>query len=145
MGMDPEAKLVYGYAFGGDEDSDGWQIEEAGEYGEWEPDWMGDDDVATAAEARLLASVGFTETDYKVARAGGARCDAEAGTAGVAAARRLRMMAANRDQVVAKLNQATTQIENGKDATQATTEFIAECRKSGSAVLGEFADRLEGK
>ena len=64
MGMDPEGRLVYGYALGGDEDSDGWLIEEASEYGEWEPDWMGDDDLISAAEQRLLASVGLTETDY---------------------------------------------------------------------------------
>lgn len=66
MGMDPEAKLVYGYALGGDEDSDGWLIAEAGEYGQWEPDWIGDHGVVDAAKKRLLASVGFTETDYKV-------------------------------------------------------------------------------
>lgn len=54
-------------------------------------------------------------------------------------------MAANRDQVVAKLNQATTQITNGKDATKSTAELVKELRASGSAVLDEFADRLEGK
>lgn len=52
---------------------------------------------------------------------------------------------ANRDQVMAKLNQAAIQIKNGKDASKTSAEFIAECRKSGSAVLVEFADRLEGK
>lgn len=78
MGMDPEAKLVYGYALGGDEDSEGWQIVEAGEYGEWEPDWAGDDDVMDAAEKRLLASVGFTETDYKIDGYHDRKRDAEA-------------------------------------------------------------------
>lgn len=64
MGMQSKARLVYGYALGGDEDSEGWQIAEASEYGEWEPDWRGDDGVITAAKDRLLASVGFTETDW---------------------------------------------------------------------------------
>lgn len=65
MGMDPRARLVYGYALGGDADGEGWLIGEAGEYGEWEPDWIGEDDIISAAEKRLMASVGFTETDYK--------------------------------------------------------------------------------
>lgn len=65
MGMSSRARLVYGYALGGNEDGEGWLVEEANEYGEWEPDWMGDDDLISAAEQRLLASVGFTETDYK--------------------------------------------------------------------------------
>ena len=65
MGMDPRGRLVYGYALGGDENDEGWLIEEASEYGEWEPDWMGDNDLISAAEKRLLASVGFAETDYK--------------------------------------------------------------------------------
>jgi hypothetical protein len=53
-------------------------------------------------------------------------------------------MADNTEQVRAKLNQASTQVKNGKDATKATQEFVAECRKAGGA-LAEFADRLEGK
>lgn len=65
MGMDSKARLVYGYALGGDEDDEGWAISEASEYGEWEPDWMGDDDVISAAETKLLESVGFTETDWE--------------------------------------------------------------------------------
>jgi hypothetical protein len=51
-------------------------------------------------------------------------------------------MADNREQVRAKLNQATTQIKNGKDATKSTQEFVEECRRAGGA-LAEFADRLE--
>lgn len=66
MGMSSRARLVYGYALGGDEDSEGWLIEEASEYGEWEPDWQGEDGITEAAEARMLASVGFTETDWEV-------------------------------------------------------------------------------
>lgn len=66
MGMSSRARLAYGYALGGDEDSDGWLIEEASEYGEWEPDWQGEDGITEAAEARMLASVGFTETDWEV-------------------------------------------------------------------------------
>lgn len=65
MGMDPEGRLVYGYALGGDEDGEGWQIAEAGEYGEWEPEWQGEDEIIEAAEIRLLASVGLTETPYE--------------------------------------------------------------------------------
>lgn len=78
MGMNTGARLVYGYALGGDEDADGWLIAEASEDGEWEPDWLGDDDVITAAEERLLASVGFTETDYEVAGYFDRKRDAEA-------------------------------------------------------------------
>jgi hypothetical protein len=63
MGMNTRAKLVYGYALGGDED--GWQVAEASEYGEWSPEWLGDDDLITAAEQRLLESVGFTEADWE--------------------------------------------------------------------------------
>jgi hypothetical protein len=65
MGMNPRAKLVYGYALGGDEG--GWEVQEAGEYGQWEPDWLNaeNDDLITDAEKVLLASVGFTETDWE--------------------------------------------------------------------------------
>lgn len=54
-------------------------------------------------------------------------------------------MARNSEQVRALLEKAATQVKNGKDASKSTAELIAECRKSGSAVLGELADRLEGK
>lgn len=63
MGQSTNGMLVYGYNFGGEEG--GWQLAEVDEYEPWEPEWMGDDDVISAAGERLLASVGFTETDYK--------------------------------------------------------------------------------
>jgi hypothetical protein len=69
MGTSTDAILFYGYNLGSSEDE--WHIEEAGEDGEWEPDWYDakdgdDDDIVTAAENRLLASVGFTESDWRV-------------------------------------------------------------------------------
>lgn len=68
MGTSTNGILFYGYNLGGGEDE--WHIEEAGEYGEWEPDWYDAEDedgpdIVTAAENRLLASVGFTETDWR--------------------------------------------------------------------------------
>jgi hypothetical protein len=55
--------LVYGYNLGGD---DSWEIEEAGEYSAWRPEWWGeDDDLITALKRRLLATAGFTETDWR--------------------------------------------------------------------------------
>lgn len=69
MGQSTNGMLVYGYNFGG---LDGWEIEEAGEYGEWQPEWLNsdsdedeDDDVIEAAGKVLLASVGFAETDWQ--------------------------------------------------------------------------------
>ncbi|WP_030777225.1 hypothetical protein [Streptomyces sp. NRRL S-920] len=56
--------LVYGYDLaGGDAE---WKVREVGEYGELKLDWLDDenDDFWTAAEKRLLAAAGFTETDY---------------------------------------------------------------------------------
>lgn len=63
MGMSPTARLVYGYDLGG---SESWKVRQVGEYGELAIDWLddGDEDFVGAAEKRLLASVGFTETDY---------------------------------------------------------------------------------
>jgi hypothetical protein len=68
MGMSTNGMLVYGYNLGGDEG--GWGVAEAGEYGELEVGWFNplDDDEAdfvTAAEKRLLAAAGFTETDWQ--------------------------------------------------------------------------------
>ncbi len=62
MGQSTNAVLAYGYDLGGDESE--WKIEEAGEYGAWEPDWHHDEetDLISAAEQRLLESVGFAET-----------------------------------------------------------------------------------
>lgn len=74
MGSNPEACLAYGYDLGTDDDP---QIAERGEYG-FKLDWLdnadGKDEDADihptfpdVAEDRLLASVGFAETDYRVA------------------------------------------------------------------------------
>lgn len=58
MGTSTDAYLLYGYDLGSDE---GWKLQGLGEYEEWEPDWLEDDDLPGSAEKRLLASVGFTE------------------------------------------------------------------------------------
>lgn len=64
MGMSADADLAYGYDLGGPES--GWSVEEAGEYGDWEPPWADGEDIVTAAEKRLLQIVGeFTETDWR--------------------------------------------------------------------------------
>lgn len=68
MGQSTNGVLAYGYDLGGG-DGD-WKIEEVGEYGEWEPEWLEVDededseDLITQAGERLMASVGFTETDW---------------------------------------------------------------------------------
>lgn len=54
-------------------------------------------------------------------------------------------MARDSEQVQALINKASTQVKNGKDAAKSTAELVKELRGSGSAVLDEFADRLEGK
>jgi hypothetical protein len=63
MGMSTKGVLAYGYHLGGGDS--GWDVREAGEYGELNLDWHGEeaeDDFAAAAEARLLAEIaGFTE------------------------------------------------------------------------------------
>ncbi|MBT2449459.1 hypothetical protein J7F03_20680 [Streptomyces sp. ISL-43] len=62
MSTSTNAVLAYGYNLGGDDA--GWTFRETGEYGEPNLDWYdneAEDDFATAAEARLLASVGLTE------------------------------------------------------------------------------------
>ena len=64
MGQSTNGILAYGYNLGGDEG--GWKIAEADEYGDWEPHWPdADDDPEGAVERFLLASVGFTETDWR--------------------------------------------------------------------------------
>jgi hypothetical protein len=63
MGMSPNGILAYGYNLGGS--SNGWEIEQAGEFGEWEPPWDNEGDPITGVENALLASVGFTETDWQ--------------------------------------------------------------------------------
>lgn len=65
MGMATNGVLVYGYNLG---DGDDWAIEEAGENGEWVPDWANDPDdpdIVEDAGKHLLASVGFVETDWR--------------------------------------------------------------------------------
>lgn len=66
MGVSTDGILVYGYNLGGDEG--GWEVAEAGEYGEWEPTWLDEEDPDTVGDAErvLLASVGFTEDDWRV-------------------------------------------------------------------------------
>ena len=64
MGMSTSGILAYGFDLGGPEK---WEVREAGEYGELPPlDWYNEDDENSyfieAAERRLLASIGFTET-----------------------------------------------------------------------------------
>ncbi|WP_433330049.1 hypothetical protein [Spirillospora sp. CA-294931] len=73
MGISATAQLVYGYNLGGGEID--WLVEEAtGEYGALHLDWYDEqDDVeevgdfVDVAMRRLLASVGFTETDWRAA------------------------------------------------------------------------------
>ena len=63
MGTSTNAVLAYGYNLGGSESE--WAVHEAGEYGELNLDWHGEEaeeGFAEAAEARLLAEIaGFTE------------------------------------------------------------------------------------
>lgn len=64
MSQSTNGILAYGYDIaGGDAE---WKVREVGEYGELKLDWLDEDDgdFATAAEKRLLAAAGFTETDY---------------------------------------------------------------------------------
>lgn len=63
MGMSADGILAYGYNLGGD--NDGWAIEETDEYGGWEPEWSDGEEIAECMTARLLASVGFTETNWR--------------------------------------------------------------------------------
>ncbi|GGW98962.1 hypothetical protein [Streptomyces chartreusis] len=67
MGMSTNAMLVYGYHLGSDDG--GWLVRGVGEYGElptlsWHQSESDDADFGTDVELRLLASVGFTETDW---------------------------------------------------------------------------------
>lgn len=68
MGMSTDGILAYGYDLGGEEC--GWQIAEAGEYGDWEPEWYNQDagdDFIESVESRILAGVvQFTESDWQV-------------------------------------------------------------------------------
>lgn len=66
MGQSTNGILVYGYDLGSDASE--WKVREADEYGGLTLDWYGedDDDFWGAAEKRLLATAGFTETDCTV-------------------------------------------------------------------------------
>jgi hypothetical protein len=69
MGTSASAKLVYGYDLGGA--NNGWKVQQADEYGCLDVDaidWVTEDDdfdFGGAAEERLLASIGFTDTDWR--------------------------------------------------------------------------------
>ena len=64
MSTSTDGILVYGYNLGGDDS--GWEVTEADEDGEFEPEWADEDgDLITGAEEKLLAAAGFTETDYR--------------------------------------------------------------------------------
>lgn len=54
-------------------------------------------------------------------------------------------MKKNSDQVRALIYKASTQVTNGKDATQTKAELAKECRANGAPALAEWADVLEGK
>ncbi|MEV7014072.1 hypothetical protein [Streptosporangium sp. NPDC051022] len=62
MGRSLSAKLVYGYDLGGGEDE--WNVREVDEYGGLTVAWFDEDDndFVGAAQRRLLAAAGFTET-----------------------------------------------------------------------------------
>lgn len=75
MGVTTNGILAYGYNLGGDDS--GWEIEQAGEFGDWEPPWPNHDptadpdaqdededrDLPEDARSALLTAAGFTETD----------------------------------------------------------------------------------
>lgn len=68
MGTSTDAILAYGYDLGAEEDE--WKVQEVGEYGGLNVGWWADEDedgdFIEAAENRLLAANGFTETDWQV-------------------------------------------------------------------------------
>lgn len=68
MGVSTDAILAYGYDLG--DPAEGWKVKETGEYGSLNVPWFDpEDDEADfmdAVEKRLLASAGFTETDWRV-------------------------------------------------------------------------------
>lgn len=64
MGVSTDAMLLYGYDLGSGEE---WKIEGVDQYGVLERAWLGEDDEFSEAAMRvLLASIGFTETDWQV-------------------------------------------------------------------------------
>lgn len=71
MGQSADGILAYGYDIGGPEE--GWRIDGIDEGELWRPEWVtdGDDgdepDYVDDAQRHLLASIGFTETDYTAA------------------------------------------------------------------------------
>lgn len=66
MGISTDAILAYGYDLGGGEE--GWKVKETGEYGSLNVPWYNPENhgFGSAVEERLLASAGFTETDWQV-------------------------------------------------------------------------------
>lgn len=65
MGMSTNAMLAYGYNLGGDDL--GWNVQQVDADGLLKVDWpaLDDDGFQEAARQVLLASVGFTETDWR--------------------------------------------------------------------------------
>jgi hypothetical protein len=61
MSIATTALFAYGYDLGGPEE--GWRVEEAGEYGEWQPGWLNVDteNIIESAETELLIAAGLTE------------------------------------------------------------------------------------
>lgn len=65
MGVSTDGLLVYGYDLGGGDDE--WKIHNIGEYDDFERPWLDESEgFSESARTALLASVGFTETDYQV-------------------------------------------------------------------------------
>jgi hypothetical protein len=63
MGTSTDALLMWGYDLGGGDDP--WKVEGVDEYGSIERPWLGEgDDFESAAMKVLLATVGYTETEY---------------------------------------------------------------------------------
>ena len=64
MGTSTDGILAYGYNLGGEDG--GFEVAETNEYGGLKLGWLAeDDDSMGAAQDRLLAAAGFTETDWQ--------------------------------------------------------------------------------
>lgn len=77
MGMTIKAELHYGFTI---YDADGgWEIAEAGEFGEYTPDWWDEDgdDTGEQITTQLLKASGFTETYGEAEDYWSRRLDAE--------------------------------------------------------------------
>jgi hypothetical protein len=65
MGVSTDGLLMYGYDLGGGDGE--WKLHDIEEYDDFERPWVNEDDgIAESAAKTLLASVGFTETDWQV-------------------------------------------------------------------------------